>query len=792
MTRVDLHLHSRASTDTASWFLRRVVLPESYTPPEVAYQAAKRRGMDFVTLSDHNTIEGALEIADHPDAFVSVEATTRFPEDGVPLHVLVWGLDSAQWAQVDYARASVYDLVEYLDEVDLPFALAHPLQRLGSDLTADHLEKCLLLFRRWEGRNGARVREGNDAACRIAQSVSADYLAKLAEKHGIEPRGDGPPALVGGSDDHGLLDVAATWTETPPAASVDELLSHLRTGDTSAGGEHGSTLTLAHSLTSLAAKEFAERGAPGVPPSLRGVLSDLIGHSLATPEGGVPDTRDGAAVLRSLRSDRAFLKSFRAVSRQPASAARSHHRLHLAIGWAHAELAARGSRPSNGSGGLLDRLGGLMGAALVSAPYLAAASYHASEARFAAAMTEEFFGCAEDDDIPHRVAMFTDTFGQVNGAAGTIRRFADHIVRTGALAAVVTCQADDPRRDGVVNLTPLGQFAIPGYPDASWRLGVPSILEALELVERRRIDVIHAATPGPVGFAGLVLAKALGLDFVASYHTELAKYAMELTGDRIAAELVRGGVGWFYRQARLVFSPSDAADEALVELGVPVGRIVRFTRGIDVERFTPARRSRLWRRRIGGDTHILYVGRLSREKGLATLVEAFRELADTRPGLRLVLVGDGPGRDEIARSLKGLRHTFTGVLSGSALATAYASADVFCLPSSTETFGQVVLEAGASGLPAVVMAAGGAAELVSAGVTGVVAPGREPANLARALAALVDDEPLRERMGAAARIAALDWPTWDDVFEDLLARYEHLSGPGRDTSWPATAWEPLS
>jgi hypothetical protein len=123
MTRVDLHLHSRASTDTGNWFLRQAALPESYTSPAAAYAAAKRRGMDFVTISDHNTLAGVLEIAHHPDAFVSVEATTRFPEDGTPLHVLVWGLGEAQWDELDRVRDNVYDLVALLEARGLARAL---------------------------------------------------------------------------------------------------------------------------------------------------------------------------------------------------------------------------------------------------------------------------------------------------------------------------------------------------------------------------------------------------------------------------------------------------------------------------------------------------------------------------------------------------------------------------------------------------------------------------------------------------------------------------------------------
>src|SRR5664280_1708252 len=130
-TRVDLHLHSRASTDTGSWFLSRTLMPESFVDPEQAYATCKQRGMDLVTLTDHNTIAGALEIAHHPDVIVGVEITTYFPEDQVPLHVLAWGVDENGWSDLDRARANVLELVACLGARRIPHALAHPLHRVG-------------------------------------------------------------------------------------------------------------------------------------------------------------------------------------------------------------------------------------------------------------------------------------------------------------------------------------------------------------------------------------------------------------------------------------------------------------------------------------------------------------------------------------------------------------------------------------------------------------------------------------------------------------------------------------
>ncbi|MBJ7366767.1 MAG: glycosyl transferase, partial [Thermoleophilia bacterium] len=200
------------------------------------------------------------KIAHHRDAFVSVEATTWFPEDGTPLHVLCWDIDEDDFADIDRARASVHDLVAVLRARRITHALAHPLQRIGPRLTADHIERCLLLFPIWEGRNGARSRTGNETAVRIAQAATPEYLAKLSAKHDLPAAGSGSPALTAGSDDHGLIDAAATWTETPDADSVSTLLAHVRMGRATLGGAHGSTAALSHAMVGLAIKAATDRG----------------------------------------------------------------------------------------------------------------------------------------------------------------------------------------------------------------------------------------------------------------------------------------------------------------------------------------------------------------------------------------------------------------------------------------------------------------------------------------------------------------------------------------------------
>lgn len=791
-TRIDLHLHSRASTDTGSWFLNRAVLPESYTEPAHAYATAKGRGMDLVTLTDHNTISGALEIAHHPDVIIGVEVTTAFPEDGVPVHVLVWGVDEDHWADMDRLRPNLYELLDCVERAGLPFALAHPLHRVGGELTADHIEKCLLLFPMWEGRNGSRPAATNEVAVRIAGSAGRDLLTRLADKHGIPPCRDGPPALTGGSDDHGAFDIASTWTVTPVARGPRALLDHLRAGSVAPAGAHGGSGTLAHSVGSLAAKGYLERGSATIPAPLRGLVGDLLQHRLPPPPEGAATPGASAVaedVLGRIRADRRLVRRYRRIGRTTRGGERGHARLRLATGWLHEELVRRALDPHGlGFRTLGRRVEALAGAGALALPYLLAANYARGEVRFAEGVESEFFGPTPRGEQAVPAVMVTDTFHELNGVAGTMRRLAEYAAgRPARTLRVLSCGGRGEDSPGHRDLPAVSRLPVPAYGDGGWRLGVPSIIDLLDTVEASGARVVHAATPGPMGLSALLVARTLGIPFVASYHTELARYALDLTGDRLAAELTDRAVRWFYGQAERVYVPTRATGEGLIANGIAPERIFTFTRGTDARRFDPGRRSAAMRRRLGGpdETIVLYVGRLSREKGLLALAEAFRQAAAVRPGLRLALVGEGPGRSELANALEGTPHRFVGPLRGDDLATAYASTDVFCLPSQTETFGQVVTEAAASALPAIVIGRGGAAELVADGETGLLVPPDNTVALAAAIAVLHDNPSIRAEMGARARAGALARPGWEEVFAGLLDGYRSL-----DSGTPAVGATP--
>ncbi|MFN8111206.1 MAG: glycosyltransferase [Thermoleophilia bacterium] len=801
VTRVDLHLHSRASTDTGSWFLSRTLLPESFVDPKDAYATCKRRGMDFVVLTDHNTIAGAMEIAHHPDVIVGVEITTSFPDEQAQLHVLAWGVDDALWADLDRARGNVLDLVSVLRARDVPHALAHPLHRVGDVLTVEHLEQCLLLFPLWEGVNGARPQLSNEVGMRIARSASPALLQRLADKHGIPPFTNGPPALTGGSDDHSLLEAAGAWTEFPSSGTPTEVLDHLRAGRVVPGGAHGTSTGLAHSVGTLLLKRYAIDGAPGLPKPLREPFGNLIHHGVVDSGGAAPGLGNGPVgrgIMDAVRADRRARREFARLGRRPDGPERSRERLRLVSGWLH-EHAVRTALDPRGVdlSSLSRRMEALMIAGATAAPYCLAARWMRDEREHAVEFERRYFGApGVVSDGPVRAAVFTDTFDQVNGAAGTMRRMAGWSAQQPDVPVTVICTADSSVREpGLTRLRPVVEFPVPAYADRNWRLGLPSVLDVMDAIDASGARVVHAATPGPMGLMALMAARTLGLPFVASHHTELGDYAMHLTGDRVAADLTRAAVRWFYSQAARIYVPTHAAADRLTQEGLPADRIRLFGRGTDTEAFAPMHRSRVMRLRMAGATGtvVLYVGRISREKGLDVLARAFRRAVATRPDLRLALVGEGPFRAELERMLQGTPHRFLGTLTGGRLSAAYASADVFCLPSATETFGQVVTEAAASALPVVVTDRGGAREAVRDGATGLVVPSGDEGALASALVALADHPMQRRLMGVRGRVAVQSRQGWDGVFAELVGGYgELLDGPDPPAPEAGTPTAPVS
>lgn len=381
-----------------------------------------------------------------------------------------------------------------------------------------------------------------------------------------------------------------------------------------------------------------------------------------------------------------------------------------------------------------------------------------------------------------RIALFSDTlWPQVNGVSLTLSRLSEFLEDRGHETLLVGPQANGgngsgrPAADSVVARVP--GIPLPRYPEL--RLTTPWSRRALKRTAEFRPDVIHVLTEFPVGWLGLRSSRELGVPVVSSFHTDFPRYIGYYGLGMLSGALWRY-LRWFHAQTLLTFCPSEVTRRQLRRRGFENVRI--WGRGVDLERFHPARRDPTIREAHGpaGAVHLLYVGRVAREKDLDLLFDAVRQLADE--DVHLIITGDGPYLAE-ARAAAPARCTFTGYLTGHELSATYASADIFVFPSRTETYGNAVLEALASGLPVVAYAEGGVLENLSHGDNGLLCPPGDVEALGRAIRRLVYDEVLRRRLGRIARARA-ESRTWDRAFDQLLDGYCEVTGGRPDRLRP--------
>jgi glycosyltransferase involved in cell wall biosynthesis len=278
--------------------------------------------------------------------------------------------------------------------------------------------------------------------------------------------------------------------------------------------------------------------------------------------------------------------------------------------------------------------------------------------------------------------------------------------------------------------------------------------------------VIHISTPGPVGAVGMLAAKMLRVPVVGTYHTDFPAYIDHLFDDPSFTYLSARFMSFFYRPFAAVFSRSDEYAESLTRLGIDRTRIVRLLPGIDTDAFDTCFRDMSVWGRLGVPAEgpkVLYCGRVSVEKNLPFLAKVWKQVARAVQARgaaggscgapQLVIVGDGPYREQMEQELAGTNAHFVGFRHGLELSMIYASSDLFVFPSTTDTLGQVVMESQASGLPVIVTDQGGPREVVQDGRTGLVLPADNARAWADAILRLADDEEMRARMGAAAHEA---------------------------------------
>jgi glycosyltransferase involved in cell wall biosynthesis/predicted metal-dependent phosphoesterase TrpH len=760
-SKVDMHCHSTASHESKLGVQRAVGLPECATPPQEVYELAKRRGMDFVTITDHDTIAGVMQIADRPDVFVSEELTAHFRGEPQAVHVLCYGItgDDHEWLQAHSGDVEL--CAAYMLEREIVCALAHPYYTVAAPLSARHRRRLAELFGVWEIRNGARARELNRPA--------ATYIAT---RDGIG---------IGGSDDHAGVDIGRTYTEAPPARTPQEFLAHVRGGEVIARGAQGSAAKWAHAAIALAARSFAGGGGAGAgerpdPARVMTMMRRLLreGDARQGAVGSDLSPEDARCLLRAWLAaveldhldERQLIAHMQEEDFSHADLYRRACRLHERKLRRAVEVALA---VASGDAEVLAAAEGLFEACIAAIPYAPATAFLASEQAKLAAIPSapgrslgQWAAPRREEGERPRVAILADGIGSTHGVTRTI----EEIRQRGVPGYEIEVVGTDPEVDR--RLSAVAEIDVPFYPGL--RIGVPSLPAAVQALSGLDggggYDAIHVCSPGPAGVAGALVARALGVPLLGSYHTELTAYAGLRSGERRLADAMAMAVSVFYGACDVVLSPSRASDEALSAIGMPAERVLRWDRGVDTSRFDPALRDQGL---LMGEITVMYSGRITREKGTELLADAFLRARASDPRLHLALAGGGPEQQRLAERL-GSAATFLGWLEGEQLARAYASADIFLFPSATDTFGQVILEAQASGLPTVAVARGGPLSLIEDRVSGLLCePDAEL--LADAVLELARSPLLRERLAGAALRAART-RTWEHALALLAHGYD--------------------
>ncbi|USN99966.1 MAG: glycosyltransferase [Phycisphaeraceae bacterium] len=803
VTRMDAHCHSWASDGAAAAALGFIGCPECYSPPEKVYDQAMARGMDLVTITDHDTIKGAMELVERRfERFVvGQEVSVRFPEDRCLLHVLVWGLTPELDEQIDKLdlRSDVYDFAAWLRERNLAHAFAHPLYVQNGRLTRWHVERAALLFKGFECLNGAHAATMSDSVVRFINGLTPARIADLSVQHNLDPIWPRmwEKARTGGSDDHGLLNIGRTWTQVgggKKIADPREFLRRVMAGESVQGGAGGHSALLAHQFATVGAHYYTDRLHDRQTPTGKYISARLLrfaGIAADTPS----KKRVGAykiarkmwlgkkapkplPVLRSLkRSMNEVLVHYPRIAERlrpeawDSGAPLSEHEdmadfvqdLSAALSRAMGPGAIKAIRKRDPAG-IAEHLVSYGILHLAQLPYLFSLFHQNKERNFLEQFEHEISAPGSGVSVlerPMRVSLFTDTFYDVNGVCRFIQNVAERAHESGRDLEVIT-STNKPGQTlpNVYNFAPVFAMKLPKYDNLDMCL--PPVMKILRHLDQHQPDVIHISTPGPVGCVGFLAAKMLRIPVLGVYHTDFPAYIDRLFDDYGMTTMCEKFMRFFYKPFSAIFTRSDDYVDSLANLGLPRERVVSLMPGFDASVFHSKHRDpEIWRR-LGlseDSVKVLYVGRVSVEKNMPFLVgvwkavrKRLKEMAKDGEGVKaeLVVVGDGPFREKMESELGKKGASFLGFRHGEELSAIYASSHMFVFPSTTDTLGQVVMESQGSGLPVVVTDKGGPKEVVEHGRTGFVLGSTDADAWVEHVVTLITDHARRADMGIAA------------------------------------------
>jgi len=526
--KADLHVHSLYS-EVEEGVLKRIIQSESYTPPAEIYRIAKKRGMDFVTITDHNSIKGVLEILHLPDVFISEEVTAKFPEDGCLIHLITLNIDETQHKEIQSLKDNVYELKNYLTSQNIIHFVAHPFSSVNGKLTRKHWEKMLLLFDIFEVKNGVQKEKDNLLLEKILTSLSPEKIEDLANKYNITPSSKTPwiKSMVGGSDDHGGLYIGRTYT-LGKGPYLENFLESIREGECRPQGRGGTYSTIGHSIYATGYRFYKDK----LNKRKKWRLLDKI----------LDDEKKGKILEKVLlnssngeRSTHLFPKNFL---------------ISLFIKKFSKKM------PFLSTLKVLNKLNKNLPFYATLFPYFFGFAYQNKDKNFTREVKRGYL----NQNDPLKVAVFTDVV-----QIGEDLPFRKEI-------EVLCCRRKkSPSQDGVKFFRSVADFPFPLYPEI--HVYIPPLLEVLLYCEQKEFTVLHALTPGPMGIAAIIVSKILKLPIIGTYQIDFPNFLAPSDNSDSFKNIACQYLGWFYNQMNRVVVSSTKYLEQLREKNIPDEKI---------------------------------------------------------------------------------------------------------------------------------------------------------------------------------------------------------------------------
>jgi len=787
MALADLHVHSIHSEHPSEWFLQRIGAAESYTDPYDIYKNSKSNGMNFITITDHNRISGSLMLQlEYPETvFTSVESTVYFPEDGCKIHLLIYGLTERQFNDVQRLRKDIYQLRSYLMQENLACSVAHATYSVNNKISLAHLEKLILMFDVFEAINGGRNRLNNDIWTECLQSLTPDIIGDLYNKYNLEPMSDDPwiKGFTGGSDDHAGFFGAKTYTFAE-ANNIAEFLKEIKNKKSVAGGRHNDYKSLAFTIYKIA-YDFSKTKSNKLSNPIITQITDSLFEKKRT---AFIDKYSISKLFIKKKNNHDPLKKKLITSIEDIRNFKSQSSDEK-FNFVYEKIADLGDEffvqlsekfVSNLKTGdlfnLLKDISLSLPGIFISMPFFTTMKHMFSGRDLLEQLQERFLSQSNPDK---KILWFSDTVNDLNGVSFIVKRITSIACSKGKNIKLVAClnneesTAEDLPAE-YINLPYIYEFNLPHYE--SYLMRIPSVLKSMEIISQENPDEIYISTPGPVGLIALLIAKLMNIKATGVYHTDFKMQLDAIDEENGISDLTEAYTKWFYECMDSIKVPTAEYISLLSQRGFDSSKMSVFRRGIEEDLFYPLENAReILNKKYNLEEgfNLLYVGRISKDKNLDFMLNIYEILLQKYPKLNLIIAGDGPYLKTLKKNNLHLKRLiFADKVARENLNLLYSGSDLFFFPSNTDTFGMVVLEAQACGLPALVSDMGGPKEIVIDEQTGWVAKANDSYDWIQKTLSVInlfsDNNPEYQKYRNNSHKFTTEACNWDLVIEEIL------------------------